>query len=159
MSETSAEDSGDLPAVAPGPEGAGFGRVIDALRHGDVALALGIACILVVLILPMPSWMLDIGLAVSMTFSVLILMTVLFIARPLDFSSFPTVLLIATMLRLSLNLASTRLILADGHEGTDAAGQVIEAFGNFIMGGSFVIGVIVFAILVIVNFVVIEIVF
>ncbi len=155
MSETSAEDSGNLPAVAPGPEGAGFGRIIDALRHGDVALALGIACILVVLILPMPSWMLDIGLAISMTFSVLILMTVLFIARPLDFSSFPTVLLIATMLRLSLNLASTRLILSNGHEGPDAAGQVIEAFGNFIMGGNFVIGVIVFAILVIVNFIVI----
>jgi len=155
MSETSAEESGNLSAVAKDSGASGFGRIFDALRHGDVALALGIACILVVLILPMPSWMLDIGLAVSMTFSVLILMTVLFIARPLDFSSFPTVLLIATMLRLSLNLASTRLILANGHEGPDAAGQVIEAFGNFIMGGNFVIGVIVFAILVIVNFIVI----
>ncbi len=155
MTDTSTQDSGNLPAVAPESEVTVFGRVSDALRHGDIALALGIACILVVLILPMPSWMLDIGLAISMTFSVLILMTVLFIARPLDFSSFPTVLLIATMMRLSLNLASTRLILADGHEGPDAAGQVIEAFGNFIMGGNFVIGVIVFAILVIVNFVVI----
>ncbi len=155
MSETSAEESGNLSAVAKDSGNAGLRRIFDALRHGDVALALGIACILVVLILPMPSWMLDIGLAVSMTFSVLILMTVLFIARPLDFSSFPTVLLIATMLRLSLNLASTRLILANGHEGPDAAGQVIEAFGNFIMGGNFVIGVIVFAILVIVNFIVI----
>jgi len=92
----------------------------------------------------------------SITFSVLILMTCLFIGRPLEFSSFPTVLLIATMLRLALNLASTRLILADGHTRPDAAGSVIQAFGNFVMGGNFVIGVIVFAILVIVNFVVIS---
>ena len=82
-------------------------------------------------------------------------MTSLFIQTPLEFSAFPTVLLIATMLRLSLNLASTRLILAHGHEGTTAAGHVIEAFGNFVMSGNFVIGIIVFTILVIVNFVVI----
>ena len=82
-------------------------------------------------------------------------MTALFIHTPLEFSAFPTVLLIATMLRLALNLASTRLILAHGHEGTDAAGHVIEAFGNFVMSGNFVIGIIVFTILVIVNFVVI----
>ena len=127
----------------------------DLLKRGDIALALGIVCILVVLILPLPSWLLDISLAISITFSVIILMTVLFINRALDFSSFPTVLLIATMLRLALNLASTRLILADGHEGTDAAGQVIQAFGNFVMQGNFVIGIIVFAILIIVNFIVI----
>ena len=126
-----------------------------ALKKGEIALALGIVCILVVLILPMPGWLLDVSLAVSMTFSVLILMTVLFINRPLDFSAFPTVLLIATMLRLALNMASTRLILAEGHTGTDAAGKVIEAFGNFVMSGNFVIGIIVFGILVIVNFVVI----
>ncbi|MGB1548087.1 MAG: flagellar biosynthesis protein FlhA [Alphaproteobacteria bacterium] len=132
-----------------------FDRLSSMLRRGDIALALGIVCILVVLILPMPPWLLDISLAISITFSVLILMTTLFIARPLDFSSFPTVLLIATMLRLSLNLASTRLILAHGHEGTDAAGDVIQAFGGFVMSGNFVIGMIVFAILVIVNFVVI----
>jgi flagellar biosynthesis protein FlhA len=126
-----------------------------AMGQGDVALALGLVAILVVLILPMPRWLLDICLAISITFSVLILMTSVLIARPLDFSSFPTVLLIATMLRLALNLASTRLILAHGHEGTSAAGHVIEAFGNFVMGGNFVIGLIVFAILVIVNFVVI----
>src|SRR3546814_1019490 len=88
----------------------------------------------------------------SMTLSVLILMTVVFITKPLDFNSFPTILLISTMLRLALNLASTRLILAEGHNGTDAAGQVIEAFGSFVMGGNFVIGVIIFGILVIVNF-------
>jgi flagellar biosynthesis protein FlhA len=99
--------------------------------------------------------LLDFSLAISITFSVLILMTSLFIQTPLEFSSFPTVLLIATMLRLALNLASTRLILAHGHEGSAAAGHVIEAFGNFVMGGNFVIGIIVFTILVIVNFVVI----
>jgi flagellar biosynthesis protein FlhA len=98
---------------------------------------------------------LDLFLAISITLSILILMTALFIQAPLEFSSFPTILLISTMLRLSLNLASTRLILSKGHEGTAAAGHVIEAFGNFVMGGNFVIGIIVFAILVIVNFVVI----
>ena len=155
MTDTSAQNSGNLPTTTPGSGSPGMARVFDVLKHGDIALALGIACILVVLILPMPSWMLDISLAISMAFSVLILMTVLFIHRPLDFSSFPTVLLIATMLRLALNLASTRLILANGHEGPDAAGEVIQAFGNFVMGGNFVIGIIVFCILIIVNFIVI----
>src|SRR5271167_3675020 len=125
------------------------------LKRGDLALAFGILTILVVLILPLPSIILDLFLAISITLSILILMTSLFIQAPLEFSSFPTVLLISTMLRLSLNLASTRLILSRGHEGTDAAGHVIQAFGNFVMGGNFVIGIIVFAILVIVNFVVI----
>jgi flagellar biosynthesis protein FlhA len=141
-----------------GPTGAsaGFLGVANALlKRGDIALAIGVVSILMVLILPLPTWLLDLSIAMSFALSVLILMTCLFISRPLDFSSFPTVLLIATMLRLALNLASTRLILAQGHEGTHAAGKVIEAFGNFVMGGNFVIGVIVFAILVIVNFVVI----
>ncbi len=125
------------------------------LRRSDIGLAVGMMAILVVLILPLPAILLDFSLAISITFSVLILMTALFIQTPLEFSAFPTVLLIATMLRLALNLASTRLILAHGHEGTSAAGHVIEAFGHFVMGGNFVIGIIVFTILVIVNFVVI----
>ena len=125
------------------------------IKRGDIALALGVLTILVVLILPLPSLVLDLFFAISITLSILILMTSLFIQTPLEFSSFPTILLISTMLRLSLNLASTRLILARGHEGTDAAGHVIEAFGSFVMGGNFVIGLIVFAILVTVNFVVI----
>jgi len=125
------------------------------LRRSDIALALGMMAILVILILPLPPLLLDFSLAISITFSVLILMTSLFIQAPLEFSAFPTVLLIATMLRLALNLASTRLILAHGHEGTAAAGHVIQAFGNFVMSGNFVIGIIVFTILVIVNFVVI----
>lgn len=129
--------------------------IIKTLKRGDLALAFGILTILVVLILPLPSVILDLFLAISITLSILILMTSLFIQTPLEFSSFPTVLLISTMLRLSLNLASTRLILSHGHEGTDAAGHVIQAFGSFVMGGNFVIGIIVFAILIIVNFVVI----
>src|SRR5688500_13636269 len=132
-----------------------LGRLGDNLRRGDLALALGMIGILVVLILPVPRLLLDLLLALSITFSVLVLLTSLFIVRPLEFSSFPAVLLIATMLRLALNLASTRLILAEGHTGSAAAGHVIEAFGGFIMQGNFVIGLIVFAILVIVNFVVI----
>ena len=145
---------------APRPPASGlrlptFDDVINLFRQSDIALAVGVMSILVVLIMPMPPFMLDILLAVSIIFSVLVLMTSLFIQAPLEFSAFPTVLLISTMLRLSLNLASTRLILANGHNGTNAAGNVIEAFGNFVMGGNFVIGIIVFGILVIVNFVVI----
>ncbi|GGE39670.1 flagellar biosynthesis protein FlhA [Agaricicola taiwanensis] len=121
----------------------------------DLALAVGVMVILSILIVPLSPMVLDLFLAISIIFSVLILMTALFIHSPLEFSAFPTVLLIATMLRLALNLASTRLILGHGHEGTDAAGHVIEAFGSFVMSGNFVIGIIVFTILVIVNFVVI----
>jgi flagellar biosynthesis protein FlhA len=132
-----------------------LGDIADLLKRGDIALAVGVMTILVVLILPLPPVLLDLFLAVSIILSVLILMTALFIHAPLEFSAFPTVLLIATMLRLALNLASTRLILAHGHEGTAAAGHVIQAFGNFVMSGNFVIGIIVFTILAIVNFVVI----
>src|SRR6202158_1498478 len=133
----------------------GLGDIGAFMKRGDLALAIGGLAILVVLILPLPPLLLDLALAISIIISVLILMTALFIHTPLEFSSFPTVLLIATMLRLALNLASPRLVLAHGHEGTDAAGHVIEAFGNFVMSGNFVIGIIVFTILVIVNFVVI----
>jgi flagellar biosynthesis protein FlhA len=132
-----------------------LGDLSAIVKRGDIALAIGVVIILVVLILPLPPVLLDVLLAFSIILSVLILMTALFIHTPLEFSAFPTVLLIATMLRLALNLASTRLILAHGHEGTSAAGHVIEAFGNFVMSGNFVIGIIVFVILVIVNFVVI----
>ncbi len=161
MSDTTA--AGPLPApesgkTTPGRASSGLavlGELAGFLRRGDFGLALGVVTILVVLILPMPAVMLDFFLAVSITFAVLILMTALFIHTPLEFSAFPTILLIATMIRLALNMASTRLILTKGHEGTDAAGYVIEAFGNFVMQGNFVIGIIVFSILVIVNFVVI----
>ncbi|MFN7709754.1 MAG: flagellar biosynthesis protein FlhA [Holosporales bacterium] len=130
-------------------------RFANAVRRGDVAFAMGLICILVMLVLPMPAWLMDMSLAISLMVSVLVLMTTLFIEKPLEFSSFPTVILVSTMLRLALNVASTRLILTHGHEGPGAAGDVIRAFGNFMMGGNFVIGLIVFAILVLVNFVVI----
>jgi flagellar biosynthesis protein FlhA len=129
--------------------------VIDTLRSGDIALATGVMALIVILIVPMPPLLVDMLLAISIVFSVMILMTSLFIQKPLEFSSFPTVLLIATMLRLGLNLATTRLILSEGHNGTDAAGHVIEAFGAFVTAGNFVIGIVVFIILVIVNFIVI----
>jgi len=153
MSDVSAAPTG-TPAVG-GIKLPSLGELGALLKRGDLALAVGVMTILVVLILPLPPLLLDLALAISIIISVLILMTALFIHTPLEFSSFPTVLLIATMLRLALNLASTRLILAHGHEGTSAAGHVIEAFGNFVMSGNFVIGIIVFTILVIVNFVVI----
>ena len=125
------------------------------LYRGEVAMALGVQLIVVLLIVPIPTMVLDLLLAISIMSSVLILMTALLIKKPLDFAVFPTVLLVATLFRLGLNLASTRLVLSHGHEGTASAGQIIEAFGNLMMSGSFVIGLIVFAILLVVNFVVI----
>ena len=121
----------------------------------DLALGIGVLAIIAMLILPLPGWLLDLGLALSITLSVMILMTALFIEKPLDLSAFPTILLIATMLRLGLNMASTRLILGHGHEGPHAAGGVIEAFGAFLIGGQTLIGLTIFIILVIINFVVI----
>src|SRR4051794_1207362 len=123
--------------------------------RGEVALALGVVGIIVLLILPVPAFALDLLLAISITSAVLILMTSILIRKPLEFTAFPTVLLVATLFRLGLNVASVRLILGHGHEGTEAAGHIIQAFGQLMMQGNFVIGVIVFAILVIVNFVVI----
>ncbi|MFY0610939.1 MAG: flagellar biosynthesis protein FlhA [Hyphomicrobiaceae bacterium] len=122
----------------------------------DVAFAFSIVAILTILFLPLPPVLIDVGLAISIAFSVLILMVALWIGKPLEFSSFPTILLIATMLRLALNVATTRLILSNGSEGYTAAGHVIGGFSNFLMAGDFVIGVIVFIILVTVNFLVIS---
>ncbi|MDV3457404.1 flagellar biosynthesis protein FlhA [Sphingomonas sp. HF-S4] len=121
----------------------------------DLALAGAVVAIIGMLILPMPGWLLDLGLALSITIAVMILMTALFIEKPLELSAFPTILLIATMFRLGLNLASTRLILTHGHEGHGAAGGVIGAFGEFLMGGEVIIGLTIFMILIVINFVVI----
>jgi len=121
----------------------------------DIGLALGVVALLSVLVLPLPTFVLDLGLALSITASVLVLMVALFLQRPLDFTSFPTLLLLTTLLRLSLEVATTRLILSHGHEGPLAAGHVVAAFGGFLMGGDVVIGVILFAILLVVNFMVI----
>lgn len=129
--------------------------LVNSAKRGDIMFAVGIILILVVLIMPMPVWLLDISLALSITMSCIVLMMAIFIEKPIEFSAFPLVLLIVTIYRLALNLASTRLILSRGSLGPDAAGEVIKAFGGFIMGNNFVIGVIVFAILVLVNFIVV----
>jgi flagellar biosynthesis protein FlhA len=125
------------------------------LGQRDAGLAVGIIAILMILFLPLPAFMIDLGLALSIALSIVILMVALWIRRPLEFSAFPTILLIATLLRLSLNVATTRLILSQGAEGPNAAGHVIAGFAQFVMGGNFVIGIIVFLILITVNFVVI----
>ena len=121
----------------------------------DIGFAVAVVFVLTVLFVPIPSFLIDMGLAVSIALSVLILMVALWIQKPLEFSAFPTVLLLATMLRLSLNVATTRVILAKGHEGVNAAGHVIGGFSQFVMGGDFFIGIVVFLILIIVNFMVI----
>jgi flagellar biosynthesis protein FlhA len=130
-------------------------RVRQFTPGSDVGLALGVVALLSVLVLPLPTILLDVGLALSITASVLVLMVALFLNRPLDFSSFPTLLLLTTLLRLSLNVATTRLILSHGNEGMLAAGHVVAAFGGFLMGGDVTIGLIVFCILLVVNFMVI----
>jgi flagellar biosynthesis protein FlhA len=124
-------------------------------RRKDIMFAMAVVGIITVLIMPIPPMLLDLLLGVSITMAMLILMTALFVNKPLELSAFPTILLITTMLRLSLNIATTRLILSHGHEGSHAAGGVIEAFSGFVTGGSVLIGAIVFGILTIINFVVI----
>lgn len=123
--------------------------------HPTILLALALMAVIAMMVLPVPAWMLDVGLALSFALAILMLTVALFIERPLDFSAFPTVLLASLLLRLSLNISSTKLIIGQGHTGTDAAGKVIEGFANFIMGGSLLLGVVIFCVLMIVNFVVI----
>jgi len=123
--------------------------------RGEVYMAVGVIGVILLLILPIPAFLMDMLLALSLVSSVLILMTAVMMKRPLDFAIFPTVLLVSTLFRLGLNLASTRLVLSHGHEGPGGAGQVIQAFGSLMMGGSFIIGIIIFAIILVVNFVVI----
>jgi flagellar biosynthesis protein FlhA len=125
------------------------------LFRPTILLALALMAVIVMMVLPVPSWVLDLGLALSFALAILMLTVTLFIERPLDFSAFPTILLASLMLRLSLNISSTKLIIGQGHTGTAAAGHVIEGFANFIMGGNLLLGVVVFCVLLIVNFVVI----
>jgi flagellar biosynthesis protein FlhA len=129
--------------------------VLGWVARGEVAMAIGVIGVILLLILPIPAFLMDILLALSLVSSVLILMTAVMMKKPLDFAIFPTVLLVTTLFRLGLNLASTRLVLSHGHEGSGGAGQVIQAFGSLMMGGSFIIGIIIFAIILVVNFVVI----
>ncbi len=125
------------------------------LYQPTILLALGLMAVIVMMVLPVPAFVLDLGLALSFALAILMLTVALFIERPLDFSAFPTILLASLMLRLSLNISSTKLIIGQGHTGTDAAGHVIEGFANFIMGGNLLLGVVIFCVLLIVNFVVI----
>ena len=128
---------------------------VAAIFQPTILLALALMAVIVMMILPMPAWALDLGLALSFALAILMLTVTLFIERPLDFSAFPTILLASLLLRLSLNISSTKLIIGQGHTGTDAAGHVIEGFAEFIMGGSLLMGVVIFCVLMIVNFVVI----
>lgn len=124
-------------------------------RHTDLLTSAGVVGILIVMLLPLPRFMLDLLLAFNIALAIVILLVGMQIRKPLEFSVFPTILLMATLLRLSLNIAATRLILLHGNEGAGAAGEVIRAFGNFVVGGSYTVGIVVFAILVIINFVVV----
>ncbi|MBI5345201.1 MAG: FHIPEP family type III secretion protein, partial [Deltaproteobacteria bacterium] len=124
-------------------------------RGYELIVPAAIVGILAVMILPVPPLALDLLLTFSITVAIMILLISVYITRPLDFATFPTLLLVTTLFRLALNVASTRLILLHGSDGADAAGQVIKSFGNFVVGGNYAVGFVVFAILVIINFVVI----
>src|SRR5919204_1782540 len=122
---------------------------------GELILPLALVAVVVIMVIPLPSLLIDLLLALSISLALLILMVSIYARRPLEFSTFPSVLLVVTLFRLGLNVASTRLILLRGHEGPAAAGHVIQAFGNFVVGGSYVVGFVVFLILVVINFAVI----
>ena len=124
-------------------------------RSGTAILGIGVIGVLVIMIVPLPTFLFDLLLSFNITISIVILLMSMYVLRPLDLSSFPSILLTVTLLRLSLNVASTRLILLHGNEGTAAAGQVIKAFGTFVVGGNYLVGLIVFFVLTLINFVVI----
>ena len=124
-------------------------------KHGNVVFASFVVGMLLLMVLPVPTLLLDLLLAVNITISLLVLLVSIYLARPLEFSGFPALLLVTTLFRLTLNIATTRIILLHGGEGPEAAGHIIQTFGNFVVGGNYVVGVIVFIILVIINFIVI----
>ncbi|MCA9771578.1 MAG: FHIPEP family type III secretion protein, partial [Myxococcales bacterium] len=121
----------------------------------EAVMASAVIAIMGIMILPVPPALLDLLLSLSLTIAIVVLLIALFIERPLEFSTFPTMLLVVTLFRLSMNVASTRLILLHGADGMDAAGKVIKSFGNFVLGGNYVVGIVVFSILVLINFMVI----
>ncbi len=125
------------------------------VKHPDILMSVGVVGILMVMLVPLPRFFLDLLLSFNITLSIIILLVGMQVRRPLEFSVFPSILLMVTLLRLALNIASTRLILLHGNEGAAAAGEVIRAFGNFVVGGNYTVGLVVFTILVIINFVVI----
>ncbi|HBY84824.1 MAG TPA: flagellar biosynthesis protein FlhA, partial [Colwellia sp.] len=126
------------------------------LRHlTGLGTPLLVMAALGMIILPMPAWLLDILFSFNIALSLVVLLITVYTLKPLDFGSFPAVLLVATILRLALNVASTRVVLLEGHEGPEAAGKVIEAFGSVVIGGNYAVGLVVFLILIIINFVVV----
>ncbi|MGD9974673.1 MAG: FHIPEP family type III secretion protein, partial [Desulfatirhabdiaceae bacterium] len=131
------------------------GRISAILKNSDILMAVAVIAILLIMLVPLPSWILDILLSFNIAFSLIILLVGMYIHKPLELSAFPSILLVTTLFRLSLNVSSTRMILLHGNEGTDAAGKVIMAFGQFVVGGNYIVGIIVFIILVIINFMVI----
>ena len=128
---------------------------LNNLNGRSLAAPVLVIILLALMVLPVPAFVLDIFFTFNISLSIIVLLTALYTVSPLDFMAFPAVLLITTLLRLSLNVASTRVVLSDGHNGPDAAGKVIEAFGHFLIGGNYLVGVVVFIILTIINFVVI----
>ncbi len=140
--------------TVPGREGLS-GMQINVFRQPDILMSLGVVGVLMIMLLPLPRFALDILLAFNITLAIVVLLVGMQVRKPLEFSVFPSVLLMVTLFRLSLNIASTRLILLHGNEGPAAAGEVIRAFGNFVVGGSYTVGLVIFVILVVINFVVV----
>ncbi len=130
-------------------------KISSSFKNSDLLMAIGVVAVLMLMLIPVPSWFLDIALTFSISISLIIILVSMYILNPLEFSSFPSLLLVVTLLRLALNVASTRLILLHGNEGAAAAGKVIYSFGNFVVGGNYTVGMVVFLILVVINFVVI----
>ena len=138
----------------PGRDGVSLMQM-NVFRHPDILMSLGVVGVLMIMLLPLPRFALDILLAFNITLAIVVLLVGMQVRKPLEFSVFPSVLLMVTLFRLSLNIASTRLILLHGNEGPAAAGEVIRAFGNFVVGGSYTVGLVIFVILVVINFVVV----
>ena len=125
------------------------------LKNSDIILALMFFMVIILMVLPITTWMLDIFLTLSISFSIVVLLISIYVLRPLEFSTFPTILLFSTVFRLSLEIAATRLILLYGYKGTDAAGIVIQSFGSFIVGGNYAVGIVIFIIFIVINFLVV----
>ncbi|HXJ39821.1 MAG TPA: FHIPEP family type III secretion protein, partial [Bryobacteraceae bacterium] len=142
-------------SILPAPQTKGFAKP-SAAAMAEMAVPLAVFAIIVALITPMPGFMLDFLLVVDIMLSVTVLMVSIHLTKPVDFSVFPTTLLLLTLFRLALNVSSSRLILLNGNSGTSAAGEVIESFGNFVVGGNYIIGTVIFLILIAIQYVVIN---
>jgi len=131
------------------------GQLPGITKNSDITIAVAVVAILVFMVIPLPPMLLDLLISFNITFALIILLASMYTIRPLELSAFPSILLLVTLFRLSLNVASTRIILIHGNEGSMAAGKVIQAFGSFVVGGNYLVGIIVFIILIVINFLVI----